>query len=148
MVTPPHTDPHGLERFVQAQAPVYGQVCAELAAGQKRSHWMWFVFPQLAELGHSSTAQFYGIGSRAEALAYRQHPLLGARLAQCTSLVLAVQGRTALQVFHSPDDLKFRSCMTLFQAVAPEAPLFREALDKFYGGQGDPLTLSLLQASD
>ena len=146
VMTPPHADPHGLERFVQAQAPVYGQVCAELAAGQKRSHWMWFVFPQLAELGHSSTARFYGIGSRAQALAYWQHPLLGARLAQCTSLVLAVQGRTALQVFHSPDDLKFRSCMTLFQAVAPEEPLFRQALDKFYGGQADPLTLSLLQA--
>jgi len=146
MATAPHDDPYRLERFVQAQAPVYAQVCAELADGQKRSHWMWFVFPQLAELGRSSTAQFYGIGSRAEALAYWQHPVLGARLAQCTSLVLAVQGRTALQVFSSPDDLKFRSCMTLFQAVVPDAPLFGQALDKFYGGQGDPLTLSLLQA--
>ena len=140
-----HDDPHRLERFVQAQAPVYGQVCAELAAGEKRSHWMWFVFPQLAELGHSSTAQFYGIGSRAEALAYWRHPVLGARLAQCTALVLAVQGRTAHQVFHSPDDLKFRSCLTLFDASVPGEPLFHQALDKYYGGEGDPLTLSLLQ---
>ena len=145
-MTPPHDDPHRLERFVQAQAPVYGQVCAELAAGEKRSHWMWFVFPQLAELGRSATAQYYGIGSGAEARAYWAHPVLGPRLAQCTSLVLAVQGRTAFQVFHSPDDLKFRSCMTLFHAAVPQEPLFGKALEKFYGGEGDPLTLSLLSA--
>lgn len=145
-MTQQQNDPHELDRFVRAQAPIYAQVCAELAAGEKCSHWMWFVFPQLAELGRSSTAQYYGIGSRDEALAYWQHPLLGARLSQCTSLVLALQGRTAFQVFHSPDDLKFRSCMTLFHAVAPDEALFGQALDKYYGGQGDPLTLSLLQA--
>lgn len=145
-MTQQRDDPHRLERFVQAQAPVYEQVCAELAAGEKHSHWMWFVFPQLAELGRSSTAQYYGIGSRAEASAYWNHPVLGARLAQCTSLVLALQGRTAFQVFHTPDDLKFRSCMTLFHAVVPKELLFRQVLDKYYGGEGDPLTLSLMQA--
>lgn len=138
-------DPHELERFVRAQAPVYAQACAELEAGDKRTHWMWFVFPQLAELGRSSTAQYYGIGSREEALAYWQHPVLGPRLANCTSLVLGLQGRTAFQVFHTPDDLKFRSCMTLFRVVAPEEPLFTQALDKYFGGGGDPLTLALLQ---
>ncbi|MBS0340622.1 MAG: DUF1810 domain-containing protein [Proteobacteria bacterium] len=148
MTTPPQGDPYRLSRFVQAQAPVYAQVRGELAAGEKRSHWMWFVFPQLAQLGRSSTAQFYGIGSRGEAAAYWQHPLLGDRLAECTSLVLAVQGRTALQVFHSPDDLKFRSCMTLFHCVVPQEPLFGQALDKYYAAQGDPLTLSALEAMD
>jgi len=144
-MTPLQDDPHQLDRFIHAQAPVYGQVCAELQAGDKRSHWMWFVFPQLAGLGRSSTAQHYGIGSRAEGLAYRQHPLLGARLVQCTSLVLALHGRTALQIFHTPDDLKFRSCMTLFHALVPQEPIFSQALEKYFGGTGDPMTLSLLQ---
>ncbi|MBS0452005.1 MAG: DUF1810 domain-containing protein [Proteobacteria bacterium] len=148
MTTPRQGDPHRLERFVQAQAPLYREVCAELAAGEKRSHWMWFVFPQLAQLGHSSTAQFYGIGSRAEAAAYWLHPQLGERLAECTSLVLALQGRTAFEVFHSPDDLKFRSCMTLFHCVVPQVALFGQALHKYYGGQADPLTLSLLDGMD
>jgi len=141
-------DPHRLERFVSAQAPVYAQVCAELAAGEKRSHSMWFVFPQLADLGHSSTAQYYGIASRAEGLAYWRHPILGARLSQCTSLVMGVQGRTAFQVFHSPDELKFRSCMTLFHALVPQELLFFQALDKYYGGEADALTLTLLESLD
>ena len=141
-------DPCHLERFISAQAPVYAQVCAELGAGEKRSHWMWFVFPQLAALGRSATAKHYGIGSRAEALAYWTHPVLGPRLAQCTSLVLAVQGRSALQIFHAPDDLKFRSCMTLFHALVPDERLFERALHKYFGGQGDPLTLQLLDAMD
>jgi len=144
-MTQPHDDPFELARFVRAQAPVYAHACAELEAGEKRSHWMWFVFPQLAELGRSSTAQYYGIGSRGEALAYWQHPVLGPRLAQCTSLVIGLQGRTAFQVFHTPDDLKFRSCMTLFRAAVPQEAVFGQALDKYYGGQGDPLTLALLQ---
>ena len=144
-MTQPSDDPFELERFVRAQSPVYAQACAELQAGEKRSHWMWFVFPQLAELGRSSTAQYYGIESRAEALAYWQHPVLGPRLAQCAALVLGVHGRTAFQIFHTPDDLKFRSCMTLFHAAVPQEPVFGQALDRYYGGQGDPLTLSLLQ---
>ncbi|MDM0117313.1 DUF1810 domain-containing protein [Variovorax sp. J22R133] len=137
-------DPHQLQRFVAAQNPVYADVCAELAAGDKASHWMWFVFPQLAQLGRSSTARHYGIASRAEALAYWQHPVLGERLKHCTALVLSVQGRTAHQIFHSPDDLKFRSCVTLFGAIAPGEPVFGKALKKFFEGQGDRLTLDLL----
>lgn len=147
-MTPPPDDPHDLERFVRAQASVHAQVCSELEAGDKRSHWMWFVFPQLTELGRSSTAQYYGIGSRDEALAYWQHALLGPRLAHCTSLVLGVHGRSAYQIFHTPDDLKFRSCMTLFRAVVPEQPLFSQALDKYFGGAPDPLTLKLLDGLD
>ena len=114
-------DPHDLQRFIEAQDPVYSQVCAELAAGAKTSHWMWFVFPQLKALGRSATAQHFGIASRAEALAYWQHPVLGPRLKACSELVVAVEGRTALQIFGSTDELKFRSCMTLFAQVAPQA---------------------------
>jgi len=138
------TDPFDLQRFESAQAPVFAQAVAELAAGRKTSHWMWFVFPQLAALGRSATARHFGIASGAEALAYWQHLVLGSRLRHCTGLVLAVQGRSALQIFHAPDHLKFCSCMTLFGAVAPQEPMFRQALDKYYGGQGDALTLALL----
>ncbi len=137
-------DPHDLQRFVDAQNPVYTQVCAELAAGAKSSHWMWFVFPQLKALGRSAIAQHFGIASRQEALAYWQHPLLGARLKECSELVLAVAGRTALQILGSPDNLKFRSCMTLFAQVAPDEPVFQRALDKYFGGEGDTRTLDLL----
>jgi len=137
-------DPHDLQRFVDAQNPVYTQVCAELAAGAKSSHWMWFVFPQLKALGRSAIAQHFGIASRQEALAYWQHPLLGARLKECSELVLAVAGRTALQILGSPDNLKFRSCMTLFAQVAPDEPVFQRALDKYFGGEGDARTLDLL----
>ena len=136
-------DPHDLQRFVDAQAPVYDTVRAELAAGAKASHWMWFVFPQRRELGRSATARHFGIASRAEAEAYAHHPLLGARLRECTALVLAVHGRTAHEIFGSPDDLKFRSCMTLFAQVAPQEPLFQQALDRYDGGVGDPATLAL-----
>ena len=136
-------DPFELQRFVDAQAPVYRQVCAELAAGRKASHWMWFVFPQLKGLGRSATAQHYGIGSAAEARAYRAHPLLGPRLTQCTELVLAVEGRSAHEIFGPPDDLKFRSCMTLFARATGE-PLFARALDRYFGGQPDPATVELL----
>lgn len=138
------TDPHDLQRFVLAQDPVYTEVCAELAAGAKTSHWMWFVFPQLKALGHSATAQHFGIASRAEALAYWQHPVLGPRLKACSELVVAVEGRTALQIFGSTDQLKFRSCMTLFAQVAPQEPVFNQALAKYFGGEADARTLELL----
>ena len=138
------TDPHDLQRFVTAQTPLYPQACAELAAGAKASHWMWFVFPQLKGLGHSPMAQHYGIASLAEAQAYWQHPVLGARLRQCTELMLAVQGKTALQILGSPDNLKFHSSMTLFARAAPDEPMFAQALQKYFGGRADPATLDLL----
>ena len=138
-------DPFDLQRFVAAQDPLLPQVRAELAAGDKRSHWMWFVFPQLKALGRSATALHYGLASREEALAYWRHPQLGPRLRECTALVLAVPAsRSAHDVFHSPDDLKFRSCMTLFAQVAPEEPLFAQALQRFFDGP-DPRTLALLR---
>jgi uncharacterized protein (DUF1810 family) len=136
-------DPFDLQRFVDAQSAVYRQVCAELVAGRKMSHWMWFVFPQLKGLGRSATAQHYGIGSQAEAQVYWAHPILGARLKQCTALVLAVDGRSAHEIFGSPDDLKFHSCMTLF-AHATSEPLFARALAKFFEGRPDAATLDLL----
>ena len=107
-------DPFNLDRFVQAQDPVLAQVRAELWAGHKRTHWMWFVFPQLAGLGRSDTARYYALASLEEARAYLAHPLLGPRLIECTNLVNAVEGRSAHQIFGSPDDLKFHSSMTLF----------------------------------
>ena len=137
-------DPHDLQRFVDAQDPVYHDVRLELAAGQKRSHWMWFVFPQLKELGRSATARQYGIASRAEAAAYWAHPVLGPRLKECSDLVLAVRGRTALPIMGSPDDLKLRSCMTLFAEVAPQEPVFRRVIEKYYGGVPDGKTVALL----
>jgi len=143
---PPQTasDPHGLQRFVEAQAAVWDAVRAELRAGRKTSHWMWFVFPQLRSLGRSETARFYGIVSRAEALAYAEHPLLGARLREAVDLVLGVHGRTLHAIFGSPDDLKFRSSMTLFAAVVPQEPRFRAALERYCDGVADPLTLERL----
>jgi uncharacterized protein (DUF1810 family) len=133
-----------LERFLTAQAPVYAQALVELNSGRKRSHWMWFVFPQLAGLGHSPTARYYAIGSRAEAEAYLRHAVLGGRLRECTAAVLAVEGRTLAEIFGFPDDLKFRSCMTLFAAVDEEPSPFTRALERYCGGQPDPRTLSLL----
>ncbi|MDB5732857.1 MAG: hypothetical protein JWQ03_2752 [Variovorax sp.] len=137
-------DPYDLQRFVEAQAPVYGQVRAELAAGAKTSHWMWFVFPQLGALGRSATARHFGLASGAEALAYWQHAVLGPRLVECSQLVLRVEGRTALEIFRSPDDLKLRSCMTLFAQVAPREPVFQQVVAKYFGGVQDPKTLELL----
>ena len=139
------TDPFDLQRFVTAQAPVMAAVQAELAAGRKRSHWMWFVFPQLRGLGSSSMAEHYGIASLEEARAYLAHPLLGPRLRACCALLLQVEGRSANQVLGSPDDLKFRSCLTLFAAAAPDEPVFRQALEKYYGGEPDPRTTSALE---
>ena len=134
-----------LDRFVTAQDPVIDQVKRELAAGAKRSHWMWFIFPQLRALGRSGTAQFYGLDGLEDARAYLAHPVLGPRLLECTGLVDHVQGKTALQILGSPDDLKFRSCLTLFAQVQPEP--FTAALQHFYQGQSDPKTLELLDAA-
>jgi uncharacterized protein (DUF1810 family) len=133
-----------LERFVEAQAPVYDRALEELKAGRKQSHWMWFVFPQIAGLGHSPMAQHYAIQNLVEARAYLAHPLLGARLRECTQAVIAVEGKSAHDIFGSPDDLKFRSCLTLFAHALPDEPLFRAALDKYFGGEADALTLEKL----
>jgi uncharacterized protein (DUF1810 family) len=135
---------HSLQRFVEAQNPVYKCVCEELSAGQKTSHWMWYIFPQLRELGRSDMARHFGIASVAEARAYWLHPVLGKRLKESTQLVLAIEGKTAHDIFGSPDDLKFRSCMTLFKLAAPEEPVFEEALQRFYAGRADENTLRLL----
>lgn len=133
-----------LERFTRAQAPVIEAVRDELRAGRKQSHWMWFVFPQLRGLGLSSTAQHYGIASLAEARAYLAHPVLGPRLRECCELMLAIpEPRSAHDILGSPDDLKFRSCVTLFGLAAPGEPLFARCLDRFYGGQSDARTLGL-----
>ena len=137
-------DPHDLQRFVDAQDPVYREVQAELAAGSKVSHWMWFVFPQLAALGRSAMAKRYGIASLAEAAAYWKHPVLGARLKACSQQVLRIDGKTALQILGVPDDLKLRSCMTLFERAAPGEAVFGRVLDKYYAGARDAETLSLL----
>lgn len=134
-------DPHDLKRFVDAQNPVHARVVAELRGGHKQSHWMWFVFPQLSGLGHSAMAQRYAITSIDEARAYIAHPVLGARLRECTALVLMHKDRTLSQIFGAPDDLKFCSCMTLFAHAAPDEALFRAALEKCFGGE-DKATLA------
>ncbi len=138
------TDPFNLQRFVDAQAPVYADVLDELRAGEKTTHWMWFIFPQLKELGRSSIAKHYGITSLAEALAYLEHPLLGKRLLECTELMLAAKGKTALDILGSPDELKLRSCMTLFNAARPDLLVWDAALRKYFGGQVDAATMTLL----
>jgi uncharacterized protein (DUF1810 family) len=137
-------DAFDLHRFVEAQDPVYEQVLSELRAGRKTSHWMWFVFPQVAGLGFSAMARRYSISGRAEAAAYAAHPVLGTRLRECTQLVNAIEGRSAHEIFGSPADLKFRSSMTLFAECAADPALFREALRKYFGGEADPLTLARL----
>jgi uncharacterized protein (DUF1810 family) len=138
----------GLERFTAAQDGIYQQVLSELAAGRKRTHWMWFIFPQLAGLGSSAMAQHYAIASLEEARAYLAHPVLGARLRECSALVLAVQGATVHGIFGSPDNMKFHSSMTLFARAAPEAALFRACLDKYFGGAPDRATLDLLDKEE
>lgn len=139
------SDPFDLQRFMDAQDRVYETALAELTVGHKRSHWMWFIFPQIAGLGSSAMAQRYAIASLAEAMAYLAHPILGPRLRECTAAAMALADRTAHQVFGSPDDLKFRSCMTLFTEAAPQEPLFRAGLGKFFGGDPDPRTLEILR---
>ena len=138
-------DPFDLNRFLSAQASVYGQVLTELRVGQKRSHWIWFIFPQMKGLGSSSHAHFYGIGSLEEAAAYWRHPVLGSRLEECTRLVNEVEKRTIEQILGYPDDLKFRSSMTLFSHASEGAGIFTRALDKYFSGQPDQVTLELLR---
>jgi uncharacterized protein (DUF1810 family) len=137
-------DPFDLQRFVDAQTPIYDRVLDELRAGAKRGHWIWFIFPQLSGLGTSPTAIRYGIASLAEAQAYLAHPVLGARLRQCARLVAAVDGRSIEDIFGWPDNLKVRSSMTLFALAADDNADFQAVLDKFYGGDQDPRTAELL----
>jgi len=137
-------DPHDLQRFIEAQEPVIDSVKRELRSGRKRTHWMWFVFPQIWGLGRSARSRRYAIASREEAEAYLSHPVLGPRLRECTEIVNGVEGRSATDVFGSPDDLKFRSSMTLFAAVADDPAPFEGALKRYYGGEQDPKTLELL----
>jgi uncharacterized protein (DUF1810 family) len=137
-------DRYNLQRFVEAQEPVYGQACAELRAGRKQTHWMWFIFPQLRGLGRSSTAEKFGISSLEEAQAYAAHPALGARLRECCRSLLQLDSGDARAVFGFPDDLKLRSSMTLFARAAPAESVFREVLDRFFGGEEDAATLRLI----
>jgi uncharacterized protein (DUF1810 family) len=137
-------DPFDLNRFVMAQEPVIGRVFGELRNGRKASHWMWFVFPQLAGLGFSAMSQRYAIASLDEACAYLAHPVLGPRLTRCVELVLGVDGRSAHDIFGGPDDLKFHSCVTLFDEASPNGA-FEQAIEKYFGGRPDPATLDLLR---
>jgi uncharacterized protein (DUF1810 family) len=144
-MSPESSDPYDLARFVEAQRLSHETALAEIEHGRKVSHWMWFVFPQADGLGFSATAKRYSIASLAEAEAYLRHPILGPRLAACASATLAVDGRSARDIFGSPDDLKLRSCATLFAAVSPAGSVFHQLLDKYFGGQADAETLRLLR---
>jgi uncharacterized protein (DUF1810 family) len=141
-------DAFDLERFMRAQEGIHDTALAELRAGRKRTHWMWFVFPQIASLGTSPMARRYAIGSLAEARAYLEHPVLGPRLSECAEALLAVEGRTAHEILGYPDELKLRSCATLFAAVAPPGSPFERLLARYYGGQRDPETLSRIGGAD
>lgn len=139
-----HDDPFNLARFITAQEGVYNGVLAELKNGNKRSHWMWYIFPQLEGLGQSSTSKYYAIHSRKEASAYLNHPVLGSRLIECANIVLAIEGRTVSEIFGYPDNLKLRSSMTLFSRVATDS-VFVRVLDKYFQGERDVRTLQLLE---
>lgn len=139
-----NNDPHHLQRFVDAQAPVFGQVCAELNAGRKTSHWIWFIFPQIAGLGYSPMAQKFAIAGRGEAAQYLQHAVLGPRLSECTVLVNQHAGKNIVDIFGDIDAMKFRSSMTLFAKVAKENRIFLDALRIFFRGEMDELTLERL----
>jgi uncharacterized protein (DUF1810 family) len=141
------SDRYDLRRFVDMQHSVFEQVRAELQAGRKLSHWMWFIFPQFKGLGHSPMAAKFAISSRHEAEAYLQHRILGPRLNECTRMVLDIQNRSIAQIFGYPDDLKFRSSMTLFANIASDNPLFAAALQKYFAGEPDNRTVELLQLS-
>src|SRR5690348_2237384 len=138
-------DRYNLNRFVDAQEQVFDNVLTELKHGRKYGHWIWFIFPQLKGLGLSPTSEFYGISSLDEAKAYLQHPVLGPRLLQCTELVIAIQGSDVEEIFGEIDAMKFRSCMTLFAAADPQQRTFSRALDKYFAGEGDRLTVSYLR---
>jgi uncharacterized protein (DUF1810 family) len=137
-------DPYNLRRFVEAQNAVFEQVCSELREGRKRGHWMWFVFPQIDGLGHSSLASRFAVSSREEAEVYLKHPILGPRLRECSRLVTLVEGRSINQIFDYPDDLKFRSSMTLFAHATDENQIFKDALQKYFKGEFDRSTLERL----
>lgn len=137
-------DPFDLKRFVDAQRTVYEHARAELLAGRKTTHWMWFIFPQIEGLGRSPTARRYAIRSLDEARAYLAHPILGPRLVECTQIVNRIEGKSAREIFGSPDDLKFRSSLTLFARAAPEEPVFEQALAKYFDSEPDPLTVERL----
>lgn len=140
----PTDDPFNLRRFLAAQQGDYRRALAELRAGQKQSHWMWYIFPQYRGLGRSSISHLYAIQSLEEARAYLAHPVLGARLQECASALLQVNGRSAFEIMGSPDDLKLRSSATLFAAVSPAGSVFEQLLDRFFGGERDDATLSLI----
>lgn len=137
-------DPYDLRRFVQAQQDDYEQALSEINSGRKRSHWMWYIFPQFEGLGFSSMSQRYAIKSIAEATAYLAHPILGPRLVECAEAALRIEGRTAREIFGSPDDMKLRSCATLFACVSPAGSVFHQLLDKYFQGKRDDKTLALL----
>jgi uncharacterized protein (DUF1810 family) len=137
-------DPYNLARFVTAQTPIYSEVLNELRAGHKRSHWIWFIFPQIAGLGYSHRSRVYAISSADEACAYLTQPILGPRLLECTEMVNQVPDRSIHEILGEPDDLKFHSCITLFHTVAPSQPIFQQALNKYFSGQSDPATLARL----
>ncbi|TCU33812.1 DUF1810 domain-containing protein [Rhizobium azibense] len=141
-----HVD-YNLGRFIAAQNGIYDQALRELSAGRKRSHWMWFIFPQAAGLGSSAMAEKYAIRSAEEAAAYLSDPILGGRLLRCVQAILSVEGRTAHDILGSPDDLKLRSSLTLFAAVSEQGSLFHEAIDRFYGGKFDERTMKILNAA-
>ena len=138
-------DPHNLQRFIDAQERDYQSALAEIKAGQKRSHWMWYVFPQYEGLGFSPTSVHYAIKSPAEAAAYLEHSILGPRLSDCVDALLLVTGRSAHEIFGSPDDMKLKSSMTLFAHVSPEGSVFEQVLDKYFGGRRDGKTLELVR---
>lgn len=142
----PHSsdDPFNLERFLKAQEGAYNRALAELHQGQKRSHWMWFIFPQIEGLGQSATTRFYSVKSLDEARAYLDHPILGARLCECAQAVLDVEGRSASDIFGFPDDMKLQSCMTLFASLKDAPEVFGQVLKKYYDGEGDEKTVGLL----
>ncbi len=140
-------DPHDLDRFVRAQEDDYEQALAELTSGRKESHWMWYIFPQFDGLGFSSTSKRYAIKSVEEAKAYLAHPLLGPRLLACAGVVVRTEGRSAHDIFGSPDDMKLKSCATLFASVSPDGSVFDQLLAKYYRGERDPKTLRLLNAA-
>jgi uncharacterized protein (DUF1810 family) len=138
-------DRFGLNRFVQAQEGAYPRALAEIKLGRKRSHWMWFIFPQIDNLGYSATAKFYSIKSKEEAKAYLDHPLLGKRLVECTEALLKTEGKTAAEIFGYPDDLKLRSSMTLFASTSGADSAFSRVLDRYFQGEPDQRTLELLR---
>lgn len=139
--------PYDLDRFVDAQADTYDRALAEIRSGRKRSHWMWYVFPQLAGLGTSAMSERFAIASLDEARAYLRHPVLGARLDECFGALLGIERRSAREIFGSPDDLKLRSCATLFAEAAPDNDVFVRVLDRYFGGRRDERTVALLRGS-